>query len=183
MSKTIFLEETTLDASNNFKDRIGRYSPKKVALRALELLMFLEMPLSDNNWRNYELSRNQQHVVKLFEKYISIPDDYFFSNRNRLHINRTVLYGLDYKVLLEDWLISKIIHPFFEFFENLMEEIAKRSQSVSNRDQKFEIMQLSRVFFQIISRNIIDPQIRDNLEIVSEGLASIFYKPVMNLIR
>ena len=163
---TIFIAEDPLKASKNFRDSISRYSPKNIALRSLELLFFKEIPLSDNNWMNYNLSRNKEKVKKLLNEYIKIPKDYFFSNKKLLHISMKHFYSLESETVLEEWLGEYILKPFFAFIDSFWSKLKNKKTVTSQL--------IFQELFSLLSKSIINPQSLDNLEILCEKLASTF---------
>jgi len=165
--KTVFLVDDPLKASKNFADSISRYSPKNVALRSLEIIFFKEIPLSDNNWFNYNLSRNKEKVVDLFQSYINIPKDYFFSNKKLLHISMKQLYSLECKMVLEEWLVEHVIDPFIAFVDKVWKQLVKKGKNLSKQSIYHEIN-------QELSRGIINPQTLENLDIICDKLAEPF---------
>jgi hypothetical protein len=183
LSKKIFLKENPIEASKAFKDRVGRYSPKNMALRALELLMFQELPLSDNNWDNYTLSRNRSIVKSVFNKYITIPDDFFFSNKNRLHISGIVFYGLDKSIQLENWLVERIIEPFFKFVDELINNLIKDINEKQLKSKADVLNSLNNIVMQRISGSIIDQQVRENLDLISEWISENFIDSIMKILK
>ncbi|MBN2156330.1 MAG: hypothetical protein JW776_09815 [Candidatus Lokiarchaeota archaeon] len=164
---TIFLADDPLQASKNFKDSISRYSPKNIALRALELLFFKEIPLSDNNWMNYNLSRNKEKVINQFQDYLRIPKDYFFSNKKLLHISMKQFYSIESEIVLEKWFVKYIILPFITFTDRIYKEVKKKGQILTKDNIVAEMN------FQI-SRGIINTQTLDYLEVLCEKMAESF---------
>jgi hypothetical protein len=182
LSKKIFLKKNPVTASKGFRDQVGRYSPKNMALRALELLMFQELPLSDNNWENYTLSRNRSIVTTLFKKYITIPDDFFFSNKNRLHISGMVFYGLDKSVQLENWLVDRIVEPFFIFVDVIINNLIKEITENELKSKTEILNSLINIIMQRISGSIIDQQVRENLELISEWIAENSFDSILKIL-
>ncbi|TFG18103.1 MAG: hypothetical protein EU530_09765 [Promethearchaeota archaeon] len=170
---TIFLAENPLKASANFKDSISRYSPKNVALRALEILFFKEIPLSDNNWMNFNLSRNKEKVIKQFQEFFKIPKDYFFTDKKLLHISMKQLYSLESEFLLEEWLVIYIIEPFISFIDKIWKIIEKKEEPIT----------LNTIFLEFnhqLSWSVINPNILDNLELICEKMAGPFLEVFLN---
>ncbi len=170
---TIFLAEDPLKASVNFKDSISRYSPKNIALRALEILFFKEIPLSDNNWMNYNLSRNKEKVIMQFQEFFKIPKDFFFTDKKLLHISMKQLYSLDSEFLLEEWLVKYIIEPFISFVDKIWKIMEKKEESIT----------LNIIFLEFnhqLSRSVINPNILDNLELICEKMAVPFLEVFLN---
>lgn len=183
LSKKIFLKKDPIEASEAFRDKVGRYAPKNMALRALELLMFQELPLSDNNWNNYTLSRNRKIVTTLFKKYITIPDDFFFSNKNRLHISGMVFYGLDKTVQLENWLIDRIVEPFFIFVDVIINNLIKEITENELKSKADILNALINVVMHRISGSIIDQQVRENLEMIAEWIAENSFDSILKILE
>lgn len=114
----IFIREDPSLAMENFRDNLTRYTPQQIALRVLELRIFKEIPLADNNWQDYYLSRNKNTVKRVFAKYYEIPDNYFFTEERLLKINMNYERGiLNETPLLEKWLIMNILEPFDNFYK------------------------------------------------------------------
>ena len=170
---TIFLAEDPLKASINFRDSISRYSPKNIALRSLELLFFKEIPLSDNNWMNYNLSRNKEKVIKQFQEFFKIPKDYFFTNKKLLHISMKQLYSLESEFLLEEWLVIYIIDPFIKFIDKIWSIVEQKEEPVSIHTVFLE-------FNHQLSRGVINPNTLDNLELICEKMAESFLEVFLN---
>jgi hypothetical protein len=171
--KTIFLAENPLKASINFQDSISRYSPKNVALRSLEILFFKEIPLSDNNWMNYNLSRNKEKVIKQFQEFFKIPKDYFFTNKKLLHISMKQLYALESDLLLEEWIVSNIIDPFISFIDKIWKMLEEKVEPITAQIVFME-------FYHELSRSVINPHTLDNLEIICEKMAEPFLEVFLN---
>lgn len=182
MIKNVFLAPSPEIASLNFYDKIGRYSPKRIALRTLELLMFKEMPLSDNSWQHYLLSRNKKRVAKTFQNFLTIPDDYFFSQKALVHINMMYIFSVDKKELLENWTVDNIQEPFYvyclEIFNRLQNKV--REGHITDKNQIFKI--LSQIIFDYISQNVINQEVLENLELISEWNTEIFIEFMSDLL-
>jgi hypothetical protein len=163
----VFLAETPEQGSQNFRDKVGRYTPERLALRVLEIRIFKDIPLSDNNWTDYYLSRNKMYIKKLFREYFDIPDSYFFSPQRLLKINmiydRTILNSTPY---LEEWLILKLYKSFYDFLREI-ESRLKEGYS------KLELREALKEFF---TRGIINQNMRENLEEFAEFFASLWVK-------
>lgn len=171
----VFLDQNPEKASHNFRDRRGRYSPKRVALRTLELIMFREMPLSDNNWQNYNLSRHKEKVRELFSPFINIPDDLFFTRKRLVHINMMYLYGIERRSKLEEWLITDIIHPFFEFCHENFVELEKSIAEVEENREKVQHILYEQLYARV-SKGIIKDRTLDDLEFMSDWLTELLSK-------
>ena len=133
LASQIFLADTPKEASQGFKDQLGRYTPERVALRAMELNIFKDIPLSDNNWQDYYLSRNKVYIKKIFKKYYDIPESYFFSPRRLLKINIMYERGIveESNNYLEQWMVETILKPFLRF----QKEINKTLGTSCNEQQ------------------------------------------------
>lgn len=181
MIKKVFLAPSPEIASQNFYDKLGRYSPKRIALRTLEILMFKEMPLSDNSWQHYLLSRNKKKVAKAFQNYLTIPDDYFFSQKALVHINMMYIFSIDKTELLENWTVDNIQEPFyvycFEIFTRLKNKV--RKEQITDQNQIFKI--LNQIIFDYLSQNVINQEVLENLELISEWNTEMFIE-IMNRI-
>ncbi len=132
---------------DNFRDKISRYTPEKIALRVLELVIFKDIPLSDNNWQDYFLSRNKKFVKKIFSKSINLDDNFFFSQKRLLKINmiyeRGLLNNTDF---LEEWLLTKIVKKFLKFQHKISNILP---ESYSNDDLRHNFQK----FFAENSKN------------------------------
>lgn len=165
----VFIESTPKEAQKHFKDRLSRYTPEKIALRVLELKIFKIIPLSDNNWQDYFLSRNKTLVYKLFKDYYNIPESYFFSDERLLKINMMYERGLSKQTpYLEEWLIDSIFHPFFNFQNHISTEIMSKSTFVSTKEDA------NQIIFNWISRGVIDRNVRARLEELADFLTQIW---------
>ncbi len=153
--KNVFIADTPENATDNFHDNISRYTPERLALRVLELKIFKDIPLSDNNWQDYFLSRNRKYVEKIFEPFFNIPDGYFFPEERLLKINMIYERGaLNNAKFLEEWLIQDVIRPFYKFQEKIREKL---SDDYTKSD-------LAELIFTESSQSIIDPYLRDKME-------------------
>ncbi len=165
--RTIFLAEDPLQASKNFRDSISRYSPKNIALRSMELLFFKEIPLSDNNWMIYNLSRNKEKVINQFKDHLHIPKDYFFSPKKLLHISMKQFYSLESEIVLEKWFVDFIISPFVKFIDGVYQQIQKNKLDINKSNINAEL-------HRQLARGIINSQTLDNLELICERMAESF---------
>ncbi|MHA1727770.1 MAG: hypothetical protein ACTSWY_03450 [Promethearchaeota archaeon] len=177
--RTIFISSSPSEATNNFRDKIGRYSPKNLALRTIELLMFKELPVSDRIWMNFGISRNRKQIKKIFSPWLTIPEDFFYSQKKMLQITMLYQYGLDKRVLLEEFLINRILSPYFGFIKQIILKI--KSENLSTR-QEIE-NKLWRIIHDIISWSIIDEQTLNSLELFSEWLVDLLLDDVLEIIN
>jgi len=160
----IFIADKPENVQKHFNDPLSRYTPKNIALRVLELRIFKEIPLSDNNWQDYFTSRNKALVKKTLKQYAEIPDSYFFTPERLLKINMIYDRGnLESTSYLEEWIIE-IIAKFYQFQIGVDENLPK---SYTDND-------LYEVFFQEFSKGIIDTQIREKLEEITEFFVDIW---------
>ncbi|MHA1338927.1 MAG: hypothetical protein ACTSRZ_03120 [Promethearchaeota archaeon] len=182
MIKKVFLRDSILDATENFYDKRGRYSPKRLALRTLELIFFKEMPISDNNWMNYNLSRYSKRVKAIFEKYIQIPDQYFFSRKKLVKLNLIYSTKIETKLYLEEWLIQNIMDPFLIFFNNILENLKSIYKEGQIKEKQFSAI-LNDTIFKIISKGIISEDVLEDLETISISITEIISNPMYNLLK
>ncbi len=160
----IFIADKPEDVQQNFNDPISRYTPKNIALRVLELRIFKEIPLSDNNWQDYFTSRNKEQVKKTLKPYAEIPDSYFFTPERLLKINMIYDRGnLERTSYLEEWMIE-IIVKFYQFQIQINEKLPKY---YTNND-------LYEAFFQEFTKGIVDSQTREKLEEITEFFVEIW---------
>jgi hypothetical protein len=165
LADTIFLEETPDLAQKHFKDQLSRYTPERIALRVLELKIFKEIPLSDNNWQDYFLSRNRVKVKRIFKNYFEIPENYFFSPERLLKINMIYERGLLKKTpFLEEWLIKRLLTPFYQFQQRV-------NQNLSESPSTNEIV---NVLYQDFSKGVIEPRILARIEELAEFFTYIW---------
>ena len=181
MIKNVFLNDNILKATENFYDKRSRYSPKRLALRTLEIIFFRELPISDNNWMNYNLSRNINKVKEIFKNYLAIPSNYFFSKKTLLDINLIYNTKIETQKLLEEWLVIEIFTPFCKFLENIIKNFRINNNSILQDEHKF-ISILNDSIMKIISKGIINEEIIESLELISENLTEIISNHVINLI-
>jgi hypothetical protein len=161
----VFIRDSLQDANKNFRDRLTRYTPEKIALRLLELKIFKDIPLSDNNWQDYYLSRNKDYIKKVFRKYYDIPDSYFFTPERLLKINMIYERGiLDSSPQLEKWVVDKIIRLFYNFQEKINSQLSPNT----NRTE------LTKIITDYFSQGVIDVDAREQLEDISDFFASIW---------
>lgn len=161
----VFIRENPEMAVENFRDNLTRYTPEKIALRVLEMRIFKDIPLADNNWQDYYLSRNKSIVQKTFAKYYHIPDNYFFTEERLLKINMNYERGiLKETPLLEDWLIDNIVIPFDNFYKKIKKNVGR----------KFEFNKIRLAIFAEISSGVIDPVEREKLEDYAAYLAELW---------
>jgi hypothetical protein len=149
----VFISKNPKQAGENFRDKMGRYSPERLAIRVLELRVFKDIPLSDNNWRDYYLSRNKNYVKKTFAPHVDIPDHYFFSPERLLKINMIYDRGLlDSTLPLEEWLVQHIIRQFFAFNSTIRQQV------------EIEKKDLRATLIEYYAQGIIDTRLRDSIE-------------------
>jgi hypothetical protein len=161
----VFLAPTPKEASEHFRDKLGRYTPEQVALRVLELRVFKDIPLSDNNWQDYYLSRNKQYVKKIFAPYVEIPDSYFFSPPRLLKINIIYDRGLiDATPHLEQWIIKKIVKEFLEFTKTILDKLPPN----------FTKTDINNTLIDYFSMGIIDQTQREQIEDFVEDFMDIW---------
>ncbi|QEE17705.2 hypothetical protein DSAG12_03543 [Promethearchaeum syntrophicum] len=160
----IFIADKPEDVQQYFNDPLSRYTPKNIALRVLELRIFREIPLSDNNWVDYFTSRNKEQVKKTLKPYADIPDSYFFTPERLLKINMIYDRGnLESTNYLEEWIIE-IIAKFYKFQINIDE----------NLPNNYTNNELYESFFNEFSKGIMDTQIREKLEEITEFFVEIW---------
>jgi len=160
---SVFIAENPEEATKNFHDSLSRYTPSRLALRLLELKIFKNIPLSDNNWQDYFLSRNKEYVKEIFKPFFEIPNDWFFSEKRLLKINMIYERGAIEKTpYLENWLINDVVAPFYEFQKTVRDQLG----------DQFTTTELGTIVFEEISKNIIDPVVRDKMEDISMFIAN-----------
>lgn len=161
----VFLAPTPEQAMQNFHDQLGRYTPERLALRVLELRIFKDIPLSDNNWQDYYLSRNKHKVKQIFASHFEIPDNFFFSEERLLKIN--MIYdrtSLETTPLLERWIISNIISAYFSFIDEI--QVAIRTSKTHRTT--FEILK------DYLTQGILEQSTQEHLEEIAQFLESIW---------
>jgi hypothetical protein len=150
----VFIAPNPKEAVEHFRDKLGRYTQEQLALRVLELRIFKDIPLSDNNWPDYYLSRNKNVVKKYFQPYVEIPDHYFFSPERLLKINKIYDRGLlETTHYLEEWLFKNIIKQFFAFQQHVLQKLP----------EDFTTVQLSTALEEYFSQGIIDERQREGI--------------------
>ena len=160
----IFIADKPEDVQQYFNDPLSRYTPKNIALRVLELRIFREIPLSDNNWQDYFTSRNKELVKKTLKPYADIPDSYFFTPERLLKINMIYDRGnLETTSYLEEWIIE-IITKFYQFQISVNDNLPKL---YTDND-------LYENFFKEFSKGIMDTQVREKLEEITEFFVEIW---------
>ena len=149
----------------NFRDKLSRYTPDRIALRVLELNIFKDIPLSDNNWQDYYLSRNKDFVKKVFTPFFTIPEKYFFSSERLLKINmiydRALLATTPY---LEEWIVNEIILQFYSFLSEVARDIPGEATK----------KEISSAFINYLNKSIIDPYIRENIYDLADYFRAIW---------
>ncbi|MHA1519293.1 MAG: hypothetical protein ACTSRK_03835 [Promethearchaeota archaeon] len=165
LAKKIFIRDHPEDAMGNFRDNLTRYTPKRIALRVLELRIFKDIPLADNNWQDYYLSRNKNTVKRNLSKYYDIPDNYFFTEERLLKINMNYERGiLEETPLLEEWLIDNIMQPFNEFYSIIHKKIRKKPDYDRIRAEIY-------LFF---SQGIIEHSVLEKIEDYADHFAQLW---------
>jgi hypothetical protein len=161
----VFIGETPEAVNQNFRDRLSRYTPDKIALRLLELKIFKDIPISDNIWQDYYLSRNKTFIKKIFQKYYEIPDGYFFSPERLLKIN--MIYErklLETTPPIEKWIIQSVIKPFYEF----QDSIKKKLPQIYTRDD------LTTALMAEFTKGVMDQNFMDQIEDIVDQIADIW---------
>lgn len=112
--KTTFLTDNSAEAaSKNFCDNITRYVPRRIKLRVLEMELFREIPLSDNNWGDYLRTIFKDEVKRLFQDFYDFPENDFFSYRRIVKLNMIYTQGTVMDApLLGQWLANDVLVPF-----------------------------------------------------------------------
>ena len=127
----IFLKETPGEASENFNDPRGRYIGKNIALRVLELFIFQDMNFSDDIWPEYLISIKKRKIQKELSKFVKIPDDQFYSDRDISNFLITYNFQSDRDdSFFEEWLITEIIIPLNIFIESISSSVKDPSNSI-----------------------------------------------------
>ena len=162
----IFIRARPEDAIGNFRDNLTRYTPKQIALRVLELRIFKDIPLADNNWQDYYLSRNKNTVKRNLVKYYDIPDNYFFTEERLLKINMNYERGiLEETPLLEEWLVTNILQPFNEFYSLIHKQIRKKS----------DFDRIRAEIYHFFSRGIIEHSVLEKIEDYADHFAELWH--------
>ena len=165
LTDKIFLADKPEDVQDNFRDKISRYTPQKITLRVLELNIFKDIPLSDNNWQDYFLSRNKKFVRHFFHRYFEIPDSYFFSNKRLLKINIMYERGLlPSAKFLEEWVIAFLLQKFYIFQKAVTDSLPKH----------YETRDISEKIFLAFSKDVKDSQILEELREIADFFARIW---------
>ncbi|MHA1602327.1 MAG: hypothetical protein ACTSUI_04885, partial [Promethearchaeota archaeon] len=155
------------DAQENFHDQLTRYTPERITLRVLELQIFKDIPLSDNNWQDYYLSRNKKLIQKIFHHFATIPEDRFFTSKRLLKINMLYERGLlDSTPFLEKWIITGIVAPFYRFQQRIE----------NNLPENYDKEQLMKAILHEFSRGVIENTLLDRLEELAEYFAEIWFE-------
>lgn len=165
LATNIFIRNNPEEAMMNFRDNLTRYTPQRIALRVLELRIFKDIPLADNNWQDYYLSRNKPTVKRIFSKYYNIPDNYFFTEERLLKINMNYERGiLQQTPLLEEWLISHIVQPFDQFYAIIQKQIRRKADQHRIRGE----------IFKFLSQGIIESATLEKIEDYSDYFADLW---------
>ncbi|UYP45121.1 hypothetical protein NEF87_001406 [Candidatus Lokiarchaeum ossiferum] len=165
LTDKIFLAKKPEDVQDNFRDKISRYTPQKITLRVLELNIFKDIPLSDNNWQDYFLSRNKKFVRHFFQRYFEIPDSYFFSNKRLLKINIMYERGLlPSAKFLEEWIIAFLLQKFYIFQKEVTDSLPKH----------YETQDITEKLHRLFLKDIKDEQIQKDLKEIVEFFAKIW---------
>ncbi|RLI64892.1 MAG: hypothetical protein DRO88_06045 [Promethearchaeia archaeon] len=161
----VFIREKPELVIENFRDNLTRYTPQKIALRVMEMRVFKDVPLADNNWQDYYLSRNKSKVKKTFAKYYDIPDNYFFTEERLLKINMNYERGiLKETPLLEDWLIDNILIPFDRFYKKIKKKVGRKTN----------VSKIRQAIFEEFASGIIDSLEREKLEDIAAYFAELW---------
>ncbi|TXT67082.1 MAG: hypothetical protein BAJALOKI1v1_190025 [Promethearchaeota archaeon] len=169
----IFLDESPKKASKNFIDKRGRYIPKNIALRVLELLIFQDMNFSDDLWPDFLLSMNKERVLERLKEFnIEIHNKYFYTDEDLTRLLITYnfqSYSQDSKGrFLEVWLIKDIIVPCNEF-------ILKIWNSLTDKNDADEIYETLCTFF---SEGIEDEMVLSDITSICKKLTP-FWKEMI----
>ncbi len=161
----IFIRPHPEGAMGNFRDNLTRYTPKRIALRVLELRIFKDIPLADNNWQDYYLSRNKNTVKRNLSKYYDIPDNYFFTEERLLKINMNYERGiLEETPMLEEWLITNIMQPFNEFYSIIHKHVRKKTDYDRTRAE----------IYRFFSQGIIEHSVLEKIEDYADHFAQLW---------
>lgn len=155
----IFIRAKPDLASKNFIDPRGRYIGKNIALRTLELFIFQEINYSDDIWDEILISLNKDEIRKNVEKYVSIPDKHFYSDKDITRLQTIYnLQSFSNVSYFEEWLIYEIINPLNNF-------IMKVRNSIKNLSNEIEIYEK---LSEIVLKNI-EPKEKE----IIQGLKSL----------
>ena len=155
----IFIRAKPDLASKNFIDPRGRYIGKNIALRTLELFLFQEINYSDDIWDEILISLNKDEIRKNLEKYVSIPDKHFYSDKDITRLQTIYnLQSFSNVSYFEEWLIYEIINPLNNF-------IMKVRNSIKNLSNEIEIYEK---LSEIVLKNI-EPKEKE----IIQGLKSL----------
>jgi hypothetical protein len=161
----VFIAKTPKEASEHFRDKLSRYTYERLALRVLELRVYKDIPLSDNNWQDYYLSRNKNYLRTLFKPYFEIPDVYFFSPERLLQINMIYERTLpENTAFFEEWIVQRILMQF----NNFVDEINAKFTDKTSPNQ------LRQVLNEFFTKGIIDITMREHLEEFADFFVSIW---------
>jgi len=150
----IFLRKNLEDASKNFIDPRGRYISKNIALRVLEILMFLEFNFSDDIWPEFLISLNKNKIIEDLSEYnIKIPEKYFYTDNQIIDLLSLFNYQpFNHEITLEEWLLKEIFKPLNDFIVNIRKKI---------RDPKNTIE-----IYEILSQELLEGE--DDKDIIRE---------------
>ena len=165
LAAQIFFRKSVQEATRVFRDKLTRYTPEEIALRVLELQIFKDIPLSDNNWQDYYLSRNKKMVQKKTKPYFTIPEGNFFSSERLLKINMMYERGfLRESIYLEEWMLTEIFTPFLTFYNRIQQQLPS----------DYSRQHLYKILYKEFSTGLIDPTILERLDDVAEFFTSIW---------
>ena len=137
----IFLRPNPDMASKNFIDPRGRYIGKNIALRVLELFIFQEINYSDDIWPEFLVSLNKSKVQRDLEKYVKIPDKYFYSDKDLTQFLTIFNFqSFSNALFFEEWLIKEVIVPLNELILNVKNSVKHSSNKTEIYEKLIEIM-------------------------------------------
>jgi hypothetical protein len=137
----IFIRAKPDLASKNFIDPRGRYIGKNIALRTLELFIFQEINYSDDIWDEILISLNKDEIRKSLEKYVSIPDKHFYSDKDITRLQTIYnLQSFSNVSYFEEWLIYEIINPLNNFINTVRNSIKNPSNEIEIYERLSEVV-------------------------------------------
>ena len=137
----IFIRAKPDLASKNFIDPRGRYIGKNIALRSLELFIFQEINYSDDIWDEILISLNKDEIRKNLEKYTSIPDKHFYSDKDIMRLQTIYnLQSFSNAPYFEEWLINEIINPLNNFINTVRNSIKNPSNEIEIYERLSEVV-------------------------------------------
>ncbi len=161
----VFLRSNPNEASKNFIDPRGRYKGKNIALRVLELFLFQDMNFSDDIWPEFMISLHKEKIQENYLKNFRIPDKSFYTDESLLKLLiETNFVSKSEDIFFEDWILSEIIIPLDNFFQ----EIKKSVKDPSNRNE------VSEKLIEIMLENVDDQGIIREFEFVCRHLAPLW---------